>query len=327
MKTARSARGLWRARIDGTRGDSRFAAVRRKPLTAPDRLAREWKRGNVATDEELKGQQKKIWGGAAADWEKWDDWFEEQQVPVTDWLCTNAGLKPGMQVLDLAAGTGQPGFTAAGRVGSTGRVVSSDFAPEMVAAATRLSQRKGITNVEHKEVDIENIPFPDASFDAVTCRFGLMFCPDPARGAAEIARVLKPGGRFGLAVWDVPAQNAQFTSFTSALAEIAPPPPPNPSAPGLFRLAAPGEFDSVLRAGGFVDFKIQSLATEWEFSSPENYWEIMTELAAPLKAAAATLPPETLARLRTAVIEGLRARHGSGPLRLLATPLCATGQK
>lgn len=284
-------------------------------------------RDTVATDQELKQQQKQIWGGAAADWEKWDDWFEIQQASLTDWLCTNSGLKPGMHVLDLASGTGQPAFTAAQRVAPDGRVVASDFAPEMVAAAQRLSQRRGITNVEHREVDIENIPYPDASFDAVTCRFGLMFCPDPEKGASEIARVLKPGGRFALAVWDVPAENAQFTSFTSALAEIAPPPPPNPRAPGLFRLAAPGELDSVLRAAGFVDFTIEPQPTEWQFSSPENYWEIMTELAAPLKAASAKLPPETLARLKTSVIEGLRSRHGSGPLRLLATPLCAIGQK
>lgn len=281
----------------------------------------------MATFEELKGQQKKMWGGAATDWEKWDDWFEEQQVPVTDWLCTSAGLQPGMQVLDLASGAGQPGFTAAGRVGPTGRVVSSDFAPEMVAAAERLSKRKGLTNVEHRQVDIESIPFPDASFDAVTCRFGLMFCPDPAKGAREIARVLKPGGRFALAVWDVPAKNGQFTAFTSVLAEIAPPPPPDPKAPGLFRLAAPGELDSLLGGAGFAEFTVESRGGEWQFSSPENYWEIMTELAAPLKAAAATLPVETLAKLKAGVIEGLRARHGSGPLKVLATPLCATGRK
>jgi SAM-dependent methyltransferase len=281
----------------------------------------------MANPEELKQGQKKLWGGAARDWEALDDWFENQNEGVTEWLCTHSGIGPGMKVLDLASGTGQPGLTAAQQVGPSGRVVSTDIAPEMVAAAQRLSTAKGLTNVEHREADIENIPFPDASFDAVTCRFGLMFCPDPVKGASEIARVLKPGGRFALTVWDVPAKNAQFNSFLNALAEIAPPPPPDPKAPGLFRLAASGELESVLRAGGFKDLKVEPVPTEWVFRSPENYWEIMTVLAAPLKAAAANLPPETLTRLRVAIVEGLRARHGDGVVRLQATPLGASGRK
>jgi SAM-dependent methyltransferase len=281
----------------------------------------------MGIETELKQLQKKLWGGAATDWETWDDWFENQNRGLTEWLCTSSGIGPGMKVLDLASGAGQPGLTAAQRVGPTGQVVSTDLAPEMVAAAQRLSAAKGLTNVQHREVDIESIPYPDASFDAVTCRFGLMFCPDPVKGVSEIARVLKPGGRFAVAVWDVPAKNAQFTSFLGALAEIAPPPPPNPKAPGLFRLAAPGEFESVLRAGGFEDFKVEPVPAEWEFTSPENYWEVMTVLAAPLKAAAANLPPETLTRLRESVTEGLRARHGDGVVRLAATPLGASGRK
>jgi SAM-dependent methyltransferase len=281
----------------------------------------------MATDEELKEQQRKLWGGAATDWETWDGWVEKQNLHLTEWLCMSSGIAPGMTVLDLASGAGQPGLTAAERVGPSGRIVSSDIAPEMVAAAQRLSTAKGLTNVEHRVIDIESIPYPDASFDAVTCRFGLMFCPDPVKGASEIARVLRPGARFALAVWDVPANNAQFTAFLGALAEIAPPPPPDPKAPGLFRLAAPGALDSVLSAGGFANFNVEPVPGEWEFTSPENYWDIMTVLAAPLKAAAANLPSETLARLRGAVVEGLRARHGAGPLRLTATPLGASGTR
>ncbi|MEP6871792.1 MAG: methyltransferase domain-containing protein [Anaerolineaceae bacterium] len=281
----------------------------------------------MVTKDEQKQQQKKTWGGAATDWEALDDWFEHQSRDLTEWLCASCDIGPGMRVLDLASGTGQPGFTAAGRVGPTGKVISTDFAPEMVAAAQRLSVAKGLTNVEHREVDIENIPFEEASFDVVTCRFGLMFCPDPIKAASEMARVLKPGGRFALAVWDVPAKNPQFTSFLSALAKVAPPPPADPKAPGLFRLAAPGEFESVLRAGGFEDVTVESVPGMWEFTSPENYWEIMFRLAAPLKAAAANLPPETLTALRESITESLRAAHGDGAVRLTATALGARGRK
>lgn len=281
----------------------------------------------MVTKDEQKQQQQKTWGGAATDWEALDDWFEHQTRRLTEWLCTSGGIGPGMTVLDLASGTGQPGFTAAGRVGPTGKVISTDIAPEMVAAAQRLSAAKSLTNVEHREADIENIPFEDASFDVVTCRFGLMFCPDPVKAASEMARVLKPGGRFALAVWDVPAKNTQFTSFLSALAQVAPPPPTDPKAPGLFRLAAPGELESVLRAGGFEDVTVEPVPALWEFASAENYWEVMIRLAAPLKAAAANLPPDTLTRLRESITQSLRSAHGDGAVRLTATALGASGRK
>ena len=281
----------------------------------------------MTTVTDLKQQQKSLWGGSATDWETWDDWFEDQSKNLTEWICAKSGISAGMHVLDLACGAGQPGFTAAKLVGPGGRIVSSDLAPEMVAVAQRLGAARGLTNLEHREVDIEDIPFADQTFDAVTCRLGLMFCPEPARGAAEIRRVLKPGGRFALTVWDIPARNEQFTSFLGPLGEVVTPAAPNPKAPGLFRLAAPGELEAVLHEGGFEDIEIEPVVAQWEFSSAENYWDVMTVLAAPLKAAVATFPADNLQRLKGLVIDGLRASHGEGPVKLTATALGATGRK
>lgn len=280
----------------------------------------------MTTPADQKQQQKNQWGGAAHDWEKWDSWFQEQTRDLTEWLCDQVALTPGMRVLDLACGVGQPALTAAMRVAPGGRVVATDIAPEMVAAAQQAAARAGRENIEFREADLEAIPYPDASFDAVTCRFGLMFCPDPVKGAAEIRRVLKPGGRFALAVWAEPQKNVQFTSFLGPLSQIAPGPAPDPNAPGLFRLAAPGELERILKEAGLTDFSIEARSEHWEYASAEAYWETMTELAAPLKAATATLSAETLARLKQAVIDGVQAHNRDGSVRLPTAPLCASGR-
>ena len=108
----------------------------------------------------------------------------------------------------------------------------------MVAVTRRKVVRLALDHVEAQEMDVQALSFADDTFDAATCRFGLMFCPDPVRGAAEIRRVLKPGARFATAVWDVPARNPFFTSIAGVLAEFVLMPPPDATAPGVFRLRA-----------------------------------------------------------------------------------------
>ena len=187
--------------------------------------------------------------------------------------------------------SGQPAATAAQRVTPGGRVTAIDLSPDMVAITRRKTQRLGLGNLEAQEMDVQALTFKDDTFDAATCRFGLMFCPDPVRGASEIRRVLKPKARFATAVWDVPAKNPFFTSIAGVLAEFVPMPPPDPTAPSVFRLAPPGELERVLRAAGFSDVRVEARPLVLSYPSLEKYWEIQTDLAAPLKAARPTRSP------------------------------------
>jgi len=252
--------------------------------------------------------------------------MESQLGELSRTLCDAAKLAPGDRVLDLACGTGEPAVTAARRVAPDGQVTATDLSPDMLAAARRRFERLGL-GVEVREMDAEHLEFPDASFDAVTCRFGLMFCPDPTRAAAEIHRVLRPGGRFAVAVWDEPARNPFFTLIGQVIAKFIPMPPPDPKAPGVFRLAPPGELASVLRAGGFADISVDAFPTMFRYRSTEHYWEVQSQLAAPLKAAVAKLGPEELAPLRAAVMAVAAANVIDGHVAFAATPLVATGSK
>ena len=116
-------------------------------------------------------------------------------------------------------------------------VISTDFAPAMVEAAQRLSTRLGVTGIEHRVVDAENIDLPDASVDGVLCRWGLMLFGDPVRALAEIRRVLRPGGRFACSVWATADANPWASVAGRAMAEAGVMPPPAPGEPGCSRSA------------------------------------------------------------------------------------------
>jgi ubiquinone/menaquinone biosynthesis C-methylase UbiE len=281
----------------------------------------------MPTAEEQTKQQKTQWSAAAAGWERQDGWFEQHSRDLSGWLCDAAGIGPGMHTLDVACGAGQPAATAAQRVTPGGRVTAIDLSPDMVAVTRRKAQRVGLDNLEAQEMDVQALTFKDATFDAATCRFGLMFCPDPVRGAAEICRVLKPKARFATAVWDVPAKNPFFTSIAGVLAEFVPMPPPDPAAPGVFRLAPPGELERVLRAAGFSDVRVEARPLVLSYPSLEQYWQIQTDLAAPLKAAMAALGPEDVGRLKARLFEAIAPQVDGGVVKFAAVPLCASATK
>ena len=112
-------------------------------------------------------------------------------------LADAVGIAPGERVLDVACGTGAATLEAARRTAPGGRVTGVDLTPEMLEVA-----RRRLPDVELVEAGAESLPLPDSSFDVVLCQFGLMFFEDRARALREMLRVLRPGGRIGVSVWD-----------------------------------------------------------------------------------------------------------------------------
>jgi SAM-dependent methyltransferase len=116
---------------------------------------------------------------------------------VGETLCEAADIKAGERVLDVAAGNGNASLAAARRFA---RVTSTDYVPTLLESARRRAEAEGHV-IEFQVADAENLPFPDGTFDAVLSTFGVMFTPDQERAARELMRVLRPGGRIGLANW------------------------------------------------------------------------------------------------------------------------------
>lgn len=256
-------------------------------------------------------------------WDTWGDLYERDWAPIMDWMVRHAGVASGMAVLDLACGTGQPALPVARRVGPKGRVVATDVDPAMRAATERRAGEAGLANVEVREMNMHELHFPDASFDAVTMGFALMFSPEPVKIAAEIRRVLKPGGRFALCVWDEPRKNPFFTTAFSAVAQVLEAPPPPPSAPGPFRLARPGELESVLRTAGLTDVTVEAVPFTMESASVDDHWQMFYDMA--LKSKVDALPPDGVERLRQVFAAELEPYVVDGRVRIGLSALGATG--
>jgi ubiquinone/menaquinone biosynthesis C-methylase UbiE len=238
----------------------------------------------MTADQDVKSAQRTAWDAVSGGWERWDVFQEEQTRAVNEWLCRSAMLSPGKRVLDLASGSGQPALTAAEMVRPGGSVVATDISPQMLEVVRRRASADGLDNVETQVMDIEHLQFPDGSFDAVTCRWGYMFCPDLAKAFSESRRVLKPDGRLTFAVWGPPAGNPWLGTFVSGLNEISPPPaPPDPDALGPFRLSDRARIEGLLRETGWSDWALDPIDFHFKFDSAEQWWDFVFDIAAPIR--------------------------------------------
>ncbi len=146
--------------------------------------------------DSYKNGQEQEWDAAAAGWRKQWAVFETSAQSVNDRLVDLAEIKPEDRVLDIVTGIGEPAVTAAKFVGAGGRVVATDQSTGMLAIAKERVAEFGLNNVEFQATDAEALDFPEGSFDAVVCRWGLMFLPDVGAALSEIRKSLFPRGKF-----------------------------------------------------------------------------------------------------------------------------------
>jgi SAM-dependent methyltransferase len=220
--------------------------------------------------QEFRAEQLAGWERAAAGWAKQAPRLRDISAPVSEWMVEHLALEAGQTVLELAAGPGDTGFSAARRV-APGRLISSDATEAMLELARRRAQEQGIENVEFRRLQLEWIDLPTASIDAVLCRWGLMLLIDPGAAAGEIRRVLRPGGRVALAVWDEAERNPWATIPGRALVELGHAEPPDPGQPGMFTLAAPGKLRGLLESAGFLDVVVEGVAVDRVYPGTEAF--------------------------------------------------------
>ena len=282
----------------------------------------------MATNEESKEQQRRQWSSNAATWDEQHDRLERETAAVTLWLCEKAGIGPGMKVLDLACGSGHPALDEAQLVQPNGSVVATDLVEEMVEATSRRARSAGLDNLDARVMDAEAIDFADETFDAITCRFGLMFCPDPLRAAVEVRRVLKAGHRFALSVWDEPQKNPGQTVLGEALARMGRVRAPvDYDSPGIHQLAPPGKLERVLREAGFDEISLESLSRESEYESFEALCGRMLARPGSQRAIVEQMSGEEVQRLRNELADIVKPYTRDGIIRLRTTPLCAVATK
>jgi ubiquinone/menaquinone biosynthesis C-methylase UbiE len=248
--------------------------------------------------EAARERSRAVWDAMAAGWEagRIEIWADSRAVG--EWLVEKLDPQPGDTMLELAAGVGDTGFVAAQLVGPTGRVIITDFAPEMVAAARRRGTELGVANAEFRVLDAERMDLAADSVDAVLCRWGYMLMIDPRAAMVETRRVLRPGGRLAFSVWADPNDNPWASLIGSILVVRGLMTPPDPNAPGIFALADPNRVRDLVTGAGFAEPELEAVPTHRRFADFEDYWRYLTELAGAISPVLRGLSPDERAAVR-----------------------------
>ena len=267
-----------------------------------------------------------MWDSVAPAWAEHAAYADERGAEVTARLLALATPTAGDRVLELACGPGGLGLAAAPLVGPAGEVVFSDVAPEMTAIAAARAHKLGMTNVSASVLDLEDIDEPDASYDVVLCREGLMFATDPARAVGEIHRVLRPGGRLALAVWDARERNPWLgVVFDAVGAELDRPVPP-PGIPGPFALGDAGRLAALLHEAGLSDVSVSDLSVPLRAASFDEWWRRTSALAGPLATIVASQPEPVVTAIRARAREAAAAYETPAGIEFPGVALMASAR-
>jgi len=243
------------------------------------------------------------WEEAASGWVHRQELLRELGAPVAHWMVNALALQPGERVLELAAGLGEAGMLAAELVAPMGGVIVSDQAEAMLEGARARAVDLGLSNVEFQVLNAEWIDLPVASVDAVLCRWGYMLMADPAAALAETRRVLRPGGRVALAVWEAIQLNPWALLPTQELVERGVVPSPPEGQPGPFALSTRGRVAELLAEAGFAEIHVQGMDLWRRHTSFEELWETTLDLSRSFHDAVLARPGPEVAEIKASLAE------------------------
>ncbi|HPF71223.1 MAG TPA: methyltransferase domain-containing protein [Candidatus Krumholzibacteria bacterium] len=238
-----------------------------------------------------KNAQREQWNQDGAAWRRWTPILERWYGAVTGCMLDLAQVRAGQRVLDVAAGAGEPAVSAARRVGPTGSVLATDIAEGIVEQAAQVARELGLAQIATGAMDGERLDLPDASFDVVLCRLGLMYMPHPVDALREWRRVLKPGGRVAVGVFSTPERNAWGAVPASIIRQRAQLPPPVPGRPGPFCLGGDGVLERAFREAGFGAPGMAVVPVPHRIESAAAYVGVAREAFGGFNAMMAHLPP------------------------------------
>ena len=258
------------------------------------------------TPDDLRARSRERGERQAEIWERRRDWFQAAVAPVSHAMIETLNPQPGHVVLEAAAGLGDTGLLAAELVHPGGKVIISDGAEAMVEAARRHAAERGIVNVEVTPMELEWLDMSAASVDGILVRFGYMLVPDPETALRDARRVLRPGGRISLAVWDRVEDNPWLGLGTGILADrgLTERFSPENVEPGPFSLSSADQVTELLGSTGFVLPEVHRVEVAFRSPSAEearrNFLEFSDRATTALKDAEPALRDEVHAEIEAA---------------------------
>ncbi|MFH1805442.1 MAG: methyltransferase domain-containing protein [Pseudomonadota bacterium] len=275
------------------------------------------------------------WHHLSSDWLNWADQLAPAAQKINRHLIEALNLPAlaraadgrALTVLDLASGVGEPAFGLARMLAGDdesprdeaalhGHVIASDIVPGMCAGLQARAQAGGIGNLSVVAADMENLPFGAGMMDAISCRFGVMFCADPDRALGEARRVLRPGGRAGFMVWGAMAENPLFGAMEDVLGRVL--------GTGfddcghdICALADPALACARMESAGFVEVGITTHTPVGRIPETAAFWVPQLEMLFGHVMRSAT--PGQIESIHSAMFDRLRPHIEDGHFRV---PMC-----
>jgi len=244
---------------------------------------------------------------------------------MTEAIVAEARVEPGMRVLDVACGTGEPAISLASRLQGSGMVIGSDVSLQPLQMAAQRARERGLRNAGFQQADAHFLPLADGSFDRVTSRLGVMFFSDVSRALAEMRRVLKPGGRVTLLAWG-PRRQPYFESTIGVILSAVPGSALPRSGEQMFRFGQNGVLAGALAEAGFSDIEEQFRVIPWSWpGTPENVWEYFQEVTVPFRPLIEAIPAEQRAQVSSEVLTALRRYYDGSQVNFTATICLVSG--
>lgn len=241
------------------------------------------------------------------------DHFDDE--PLAFWARTGSGtvdrlaLTTGATVLDVGCGTGASAIPAAVAVGPGGSVIGVDLAGQLLNRAREKARRRGLSNVEFRQGDMENLGYPDGSFDAVISVFSVFFVPDMTRQVAELWRMVKPGGQLAITTWGPQAFEPGAAAFWAAVKDHA----PSALHFGGFnpwdRVTTVEAVRDLLVGAGVADPTVEAEASRQPLRTVDDWWTIV--IGSGFVWTVEQMGPEKAARVRDDNLNSLRAQAAS----------------
>ena len=264
---------------------------------------------------------------SAAAWDKWFHIIEGGAQALSDRMVARAAIGPGARVLDVASGLGEPAVTAARRAGPSGRVLATDLSAEMLGYGRKRAEKLGLDNIEFRRMDAQALELPEAAFDAVLCRWGVMFLPNLDGALAGFRRCLKPGGRLVAAVWG-PAERVPGVGLGARVVHahlgLA---PPDEGAGTPFACSDVAAFERRVAAAGFEEVRGEWFTVPFTFESAEQFTRFRRERSKPLNERISGFPAEAREAAWAALTAAMRDfETPEGTVRLDNAAYCVSAQ-
>ncbi len=275
--------------------------------------------------EQWRENARQDWANSAAARRRFSSQQTAMAQAATVGIIRAGQVTLGMQILDVATGVGDPAISLAKLVGPAGHVQAVDMVKEMLEAAEEEARHQGVTNISFKQATAESLPFPDQSFDLVTCKHAVMIFPDVDAGLRDIRRVLKTGQRAVFTAQGLPEENPWQSCITRVFSKYLEASPPTPGTPHPHRFAHSGTLSTALREAGFSAVEEDSPTLPWQWlGTPEEYWEYRRHQGALAPRLVERLTPEQRDEVNAEVLDSISEYYDGTQLNFTAQIVMAS---